>query len=60
MEAPKYEVIADYPKSPFVVGQILELEKYYKDFAYIWYEDYGKELMTTGELNDYPNIFKKL
>jgi len=60
MTTPRYEVIADYPKSHFVVGQILRLEKYFKEFRYVWYEDYGADWLFQSELDEYPHIFKKL
>ena len=60
MTTPRYEVIADYPKSHFVVGQILRLEKSGKHFRYVWYEYDGKDWMYQDELEEYPHIFKKL
>jgi hypothetical protein len=60
MKTPRYKVIEDYPKSPFAVGQILELEKFYNGFVFSWYEHDGKVWMTSLEFDEYPNIFKKL
>lgn len=62
MEAPRYEVIADYPKSPFALGDILQLEKtvFLKDWVYLIFSEESKDWLTESEFNNYPHLFKKL
>lgn len=51
---PRYKVVADYPHSPFEIGNILETDD--KGEYTVWNHD-GKDYIT---LNDYPEIFKML
>jgi len=60
MKTPRYEVISMYPKSPFMVGEVLMLEKFFESFVYFLYTDEGKDWLYQSELDEYPNIFKKL
>ena len=51
---PRWKVLADYPRNPFEVGNILETDD--KGVYTLWEHD-GKDYLT---LSDYPSIFKRL
>lgn len=63
MKTPRYKVIADYPKSPFELGDILNLEKsvFSNGYIYLIFTSEGnKDWMTENEFDYYPHLFKKL
>jgi len=58
--APRYKVIADYPNSPFAVGQVLNLKEVGGFWRYEWYNNAGMEYETESYFNEYSHLFKKL
>lgn len=57
---PRIEVIADYPNSPFAVGDILLFEK--SDSVFGWYlrEGYDEGICTAIMFENYPHLFRQL
>lgn len=57
---PRFKVIADYPDSPFGVGQILPL--IFKAagwrYEYVTYE--GQDYISESQLKEYPHLFKEM
>lgn len=54
---PRYEVIADYPNSPYKAGDIITLS----DFdSGVWYKKYPPRHFEQSDSDKYPAIFKPL
>lgn len=58
---PRYEVVADYPKSDFAVGEIILLKDNKNGVpVYVKAEFDGVDFIDVSFFNDFPHIFKKL
>lgn len=57
---PIYEVIADYPYSPFEVGEKLTLIFKCGYWRYEWAEDYGIEHEPESTFLEFPHLFKNI
>lgn len=57
---PRIEVIADYPNSPFVVGDILLFEKSDGVFTTYKKEGYKEGVITAMDFANYPHLFRPL
>lgn len=57
---PRIEVIADYPNSPFVVGDILFFEKSDGVFTTYKKEGYKEGVITAMDFANYPHLFRPL
>ena len=55
---PSYEVIADYPKSPFTIGDILSLHESNHNKVYTTSWEETKKRISPEDIGKYPFIFK--
>lgn len=59
--APRYKVIADYPDSPYTIGDILSFQQWGGDLKkWAHYNDEGIFMGFTDDFDEYPHIFKPL
>ncbi len=59
---PRYQVIATYPNSPFLIGRILLFDEYDRVNNIYWHKYSEDEPihLDTGDVGKYSHIFKKL
>ena len=56
---PRYEVIADYPKSHFQIGDLIKMKEIYPYSGYS-YELQGGDIAAPEYFDQYPHLFKPL
>lgn len=59
-DPPRFEVIANYPNSPFAEGSTIELQSTGEGWEYSWYGHDGKYSEHLNFFEEFPHIFKRI